>query len=86
MKESGPFGLSFEAEMDVAPAVEGRRLAIEEEVMDLEFGLAATLLRGKPFSEQARDFLRAGHFRLRLDKQQLHGAASGRSSSSWACR
>ena len=77
MRESGPFGLSFEAEMDVLPAVEGGGLAVEEEVMDLEFGLAAALLAGKPLSEQARYFLRASHFSLRLDEQQSYGSAPG---------
>src|SRR5690606_3179069 len=70
-----PLRAVLEAEMHVLPAVEGGGLAVEEEVVHLEFGLAAALLAGKAFAEQTRDFLRAGQFRLRLDEQQPHGAA-----------
>ena len=72
-----PLRAVLEAEMYVLPAVEGRGFAIEEEVVDLELGLAAALLAGKALAEQARYLLRAGEFRLRLDEQQPHGAACG---------
>src|SRR5690606_15354024 len=66
-------GAVLEAEVNVLPSIESRSLAVEEEVMNLELGLAAALLAGQAFAEQPRYLLRAGHFGLRLDEQQPYG-------------
>ena len=61
--------------MNVCPAVESRCLAVEKQVVNLEFRFAAaTPFQSEPLAEQARNLLRPGHFRLGLDEQQLNGS------------